>query len=261
MIALVLGGASSVWDDLAAAKQLIGSRNNITVAANLAGIHMKGPLDAWATLHPDHLPSWRAQRTAARRNGDARTFTPLQVAERWPGSSGLYAAQVALFEMGAGGAILCGVPMETKAGHFINPGAWASTTDYRRAFELALPVIGGRVRSMDGWTRELFGPPTTAWLEAISTARPLGVSANPARTPMHKVKNTSEGERAFWHTDITTGRRKLARLQPGEEGSFEIDPEHSSIKADGLIVTEVAEPAAPKKAAPKGAVIAASHDA
>lgn len=92
MIALILGGASSVWDEHAAAEDLL-CRGHLVVAANLAGIHYPGRLDAWATLHPELLPGWAAQR---KGNSDFRSFTPDDVAERWSGSSGLYAAQVAL---------------------------------------------------------------------------------------------------------------------------------------------------------------------
>lgn len=241
MIALVIGGAPSVWAELEAARQLVGSRHHITVAANLAGIHFTGRLDAWATLHPDHLASWQSQRAAAGRNADARTFTPDLTAERWPGSSGLYALQVALFDMGASAAILCGVPMDRQAGHFIHPGAWASTTDYRRAFELALPTVGARTRSFGGWTRDLFGEPTTTWLDAISTARPLGSSAPAGAKPMHTIENTGTADKSFWHTDIETGLRKLAHLAPGDAGPFNIDPNHKAFHDKALKVTEIPE--------------------
>ena len=253
MIALILGGARTVWADAAAAHELIGDRHRITVAANMAGVHFTSRLDAWASLHPDHLANWQAQRAAAGRNADARTFTPGHTAERWPGSSGLYALQVALFEMGASAAILCGIPMDRQAGHFLHPGAWASTTDYRRAFELALPVIGGRARSLGGWTRDLFGEPTTTWLDAISTARPLGSSAPAGTKPMHHVANRSAADKSFWHTDIENGLRKLAHLAPGDAGPFNIDPNHKAFQDEGLKVSEIPEIREPatKKATPK----------
>ena len=241
MIAIILGGAPSVWTDLAEAKVLLGARPHIIVAANLAGIQFKGPLDGWATLHAEMIEAW----TEERGEPAARTFSPIAghhvevVAERWPGSSGLYALQVALFEMGAASAVLCGVPMETTAGHFANPGPWAAATSYRRAFCQALPEIGGRVRSLGGWTRDLFGAPTPSWLDAISTARPSRPGST-ARKPMYKVQNTTQEAKSLWHTDPQTGLRKLAHLAPGESGEFDIDPRQGAFQRTGLKATEIA---------------------
>lgn len=252
MIAIILGGAPSVWTELAKAKALLGARPHIIAAANLAGIHFRGHLDGWATLHAEMIEAW----TKERGERAARTFTPVggqnieAVAERWPGSSGLYALQIALFEMGAAGAVLCGVPMETTAGHFANPGPWASVTSYRRAFCQALPEIGGRVRSLGGWTRDLFGAPTPSWLDAISTARPSR-PASTARRPMFKVENIGQETASFWHTDPLSGLRKLAHVGPGESGTFEIDPRQSAFQREGLTVTEIVEtaPVPPNKRA------------
>jgi hypothetical protein len=262
MIALILGGAPSVWADLAEAQALLG-RRHIIVAANLAGIHHKGPLHAWASLHPDLFTEWRAQRkgpAADRYFAPAGPRTPGwadQVEERWPGSSGLYAAQVSLLEMGASGAVLCGIPMERSAGHFTDPGAaWADTADYQRAFASALPEIGGRVRSMGGWTQDMFGRPTTAWIDAIDFIRPLGVTRpqHEAR-PMHHVKNVSDETQPF-SARGEDGDHLTVRLAPGEAGHFDINPHQGSFQTGALKVTAPsvaqepgsgAKPKAPRK--------------
>lgn len=171
MIALILGGAPSVWLELEAAKAML-TRPYVVVAANLAGIEYDHSLAGWASLHPDSLAEWVARKGST----DARLFTPDETPERWPGSSGLYAAQVALFEMGASGAVLCGVPMESSAGHFVDPGSWAGVDDYRRAFAASLPLIGGRLRSAGGWTASVFGGPTPEWVVAIDNIKPAARS-------------------------------------------------------------------------------------
>lgn len=250
MIALILGGAPSVWQDLEDAKALL-NRRHIVVAANLAGLEYDHPLAGWVSLHPDNLGEW------VRRKGAtwARLFAPEPhaacpdaeiVAERWPGSSGSYALQCALFELGATGAILCGVPMDSAAGHFSNPGAWAGTDDYRRAFEAALPEVGGRVRSMGGWTADLFGKPTAEWVGAIDNIRPAGISAAPnARIDtMHHVKNGSPNTLSFW-ADQPDGLRGRIHLDPGQTGDFDVDPDASEFARDGVTVKPVT--AAPKK--------------
>lgn len=238
MIALIVGGAPNVWPDLSRASGLIWPRRHIVVVANLAGVALADRIDGWATEHADELPRWMAQR---KGNADYRTFTPADVAPRWDGSSGLFALQCALFEMGASAAILCGLPMESRAGHFSVPGPWASTTDYRRAFRAALPEIGGRVRSMSGWTQELLGSPTPTWIDAVATLRPLGASRpQHARTPMHKVENTSKVAQKII-VQSETGGFKHVWLAPGESGDFEIDPKQARYQTGDLKVTDLAE--------------------
>lgn len=177
MIALILGGAPSVWDDLKAAQALL-NRRHLIVAANNAGIECPGHLDAWVSLHPDFLAAWQAQRGG---NDDFRTFTPAAypglpgasvVADRWDCSSGLYGAQIALSELGCSGAILCGVPMDADAGHIAHDGPWNDANHFRHSCRDALPDIGARTRSMGGWTQALYGAPTIPWIDAIDTAKP-----------------------------------------------------------------------------------------
>jgi hypothetical protein len=264
VIALILGGAPSVFVDATAAAALL-NRRHLVVAANLAGIFFTGQLDGFATLHSDRLSGWLPERTG---NHDCRLFTPTPakglatdlVDERWPGSSGLYAAQVALFEMGASGVILCGVPMEQQAGHFSTPGVWASTVDYRRAVEAALPEIGARTRSMGGWTQDLFGPPGAAWIDAIDIIRPLGATRpQHQRTgPMHHVKNVSDASQRF-HTVDAEGEPCHAILAPGEAGNYEINPAQAAFQSGDLVIRPLDEAApAPKaKAKPKSKAVKA----
>lgn len=260
MIAFILGGAPSVWAELAEAKALVPGRH-LVVAANKAIEAHQGRLDGVATLHPDYLAGWVSGR---KGNKDFRAFVPTPhatipdaevVAERWPGSSGLYAAQVALLELGATGAILCGVPMDSAAGHFQDQGSWAGTDDYRQAFVAALPLLGGRLRSAGGWTQSLFGKPTPQWVGAVDNIRPAGVSAAPnARNDvMHHVKNGSATTLSFWHNQ-PDGLRGRVHLAPGESGDFDIDTNAPEFQRDGVSTTTPrAEPAAKKTASKKPA--------
>lgn len=174
MIALCLGGATNVWNDLAAARDLTRNASTIVVACNFAGIHYDGRLDAWITLHPELFRPWRQQRAERGLNTNYRPV--IHAASRqvpdaeivphgWYGSSGLYMAQVALQHMGARGAILCGVPMEAEGMHIHWPGEWQhkQTPKYREGFEQA-KAEGANIRSMSGWTRGLFGAPDSRWV-------------------------------------------------------------------------------------------------
>lgn len=259
MIALILGGSPTWEEEARAAAALIG-RRHMVVAANLAGIHWRGKLEAWASLHPEALPGWRSERKGAAA---ARHFVPgglhalpwaEKAEDRWNGSSGLYAAQVALFEVGATAVILCGVPMESAAGHFVNPGAWAGTADYRLGFEAALRECGGRIRSMGGWTSQLFGQPNAEWIGAVENIKPLGATANQHLriTEMHKVTNTGKTGAKFWARN-EAGQLVLHRLAPGESVEAEIDPEQPKFQGHELTVRALTPTASrPRpKAAPK----------
>lgn len=250
MIAIVLGGAPSVWGEAAEAQAFLGNRRHLVAAANLAGIHWAGRLDGLASLHTDLIGGWIAQRCG---NKDVRLFTPDVVPERWPGSSGLYAAQIALFEMGASGVILCGVPMDSEAGHFTGRTPWESTTSYRQAFAQTLPEIGGRVRSMSGWTAELFGRPAPAWIDAIDKLRPLGASRpQHLRTTMHRITNRSDTTQRF-NARRPNGELYIARLAPRASGEFDADVNQAVFARGLLTATNLEKPAKPAKATGKRA--------
>lgn len=169
MLAAVLGGARGVWAELEQLETMLGRRPGLIVGTNDAGVIYPGHLDAWATLHHERFAEWRRRRTG---NQDYRAFihaphgsvTAEVVRDRWTGSSGLYAAQVALEAMGASGVVLCGCPLDERAAHFFNNASWTDAAIFRRGFEAARPVIRDTVRSMSGWTRDLLGAPDAQWL-------------------------------------------------------------------------------------------------
>lgn len=180
MIALCLGGAPTVWSDLARAEQLVGVSDRIVVACNDAGVRYPGRLDGWATLHPEHLEGWCEARAEAGRNTDFRSFTHAAragvrsevVPHGWYGSSGLYAAQVSLGAMGAAGVILCGIPLEADAGHITGTAIWPHADRYRRGF-IEARADDANIRSMGGWTAEVLGRPDAAWLTALGVPASL----------------------------------------------------------------------------------------
>ena len=174
-LALILGSAACVWDDLAVAKELIGDRAHVVIIANYTGIKYAGDIDAWVTLHPDLMNNWQDQREALGFNTDYRSFTHENrrnvraeiVRERYQGSSGLYAAHVGFRAFGASGVILCGVPMDADAGHIIRAGQWGPVAKYRPAFEQA-KADGLNIRSMSGWSGALFGAPDADWIASMN---------------------------------------------------------------------------------------------
>jgi len=170
-IALCLGGAKCVWSDLERARELVGERPVLIVACNYAGIQYPGHIDGWATLHPERFQGWREERAARGFNTDYRAFSyqpqhgcQFEVVRRdYHTSSGVYAALVALKAMQAGGAILCGVPMDDKAGHIHWRGDWVHSHHYLAGIK-EVREAGFNIRSMSGWTADLFGLPDADFL-------------------------------------------------------------------------------------------------
>ena len=180
-VALVLGGAGSVWNDLDAALDL-GEYHGI-VACNDVGAAYPGHLDAWVSLHPEKMPKWTAERVASgypwcdrimgykgftKRGGIPACVTEL-TDFKFPGqinsgSSGLFALKVALIDLGFEKAVLCGVPMASLSGHFFDLTAWKGAISHRRGWNETLHHYQHKARSMSGWTREVLGAPDEAWL-------------------------------------------------------------------------------------------------
>lgn len=105
---------------------------------------------------------------------------------RFPGmnasaSSGIFAAKVAIDD-GFERIVLAGIPMTKEAGHFlpktknvdgeIRSTIWNHLDNFAsgnpkipKGFELALPFMRGKVKSMSGYTAQVLGTPDRAWLE------------------------------------------------------------------------------------------------
>lgn len=174
-VAICLGGALSVWDDLKKAMELVKDRPHLIVAANHAGLLFPGDIDAWVTLHPELLPEWMADRKEAGFNDDYQAFVHSnrrklfdveEVPQRWSASSGIFAAQVALDALDCAGAILCGVPIAPEGGHIVDPGEWPLSERYRPGV-LQARDQGAPIRSMSGWTAKVLGKPSKSWLTEI----------------------------------------------------------------------------------------------
>jgi hypothetical protein len=66
--------------------------------------------------------------------------------------------------LGATSAVLAGVPLDYRQGHFNKAAPWADGANYRKGWvDHVADMIN--VRSMSGWTRELLGAPDAAWLD------------------------------------------------------------------------------------------------
>lgn len=175
LTALILGGASCVWDDVEAALGL--GEFELVIGCNDIGTAWAGELDAWVTLHPENMAGWIERREARgypptkrivyyeERSGvpvpDLVTPYYFERSHRSP-SSGLFSAKVAI-ELGVTRGVLCGVPL-TMTPHFNNAGDWSGATGFQDGLHHAAPYLKDNIRSMSGRTREVLGMPTPSWL-------------------------------------------------------------------------------------------------
>lgn len=178
---LVLGGGDTLHADLAAYEGPVDG----VVACNDAGKVYPGHLDAWVSLHGSYFTSkgWLKAREAAGYDPADRLFVHESVVKsiehhdpelaklievstyNFPGhlpsgSSGLFAAKVALVDLGFDRAVLCGIPLTATPHFFDRPDQpWRPGPQYHHVWLSIAKEWRDRMRSMSGWTRVLLGPP------------------------------------------------------------------------------------------------------
>lgn len=189
---LILGGANTVWRDVAVLETLIdGYWPGVVIAVNDIGVIWPRRLDHWASVHPEKMSTtvgWKNPRGGRHGWAGLRESKGLpsepdiwsnahgrhhgkidRVLQQWAsGSSGLFAVAVA-YKLGMQRVVLAGTPMDDR-GHFTESlvhhpdQAWTSVRSHRKAWETHLPRLRERTRSLSGWTREVLGFPDLGWL-------------------------------------------------------------------------------------------------
>lgn len=161
---LIVGPAPCWADDFARLDALhpgIATRGT-TVVVNAVGTFWPHRIDWWATLHLEFMPAWDAERHRLGFPPPGRVVSATPewpgvtiMHDEWKGSSGLYAAQLAL-ALDCRRAALIGIPLDNSGYH----GGGAQPHDYdvfRPAWRAAAPWLHGRVFSMSGFTADLLG--------------------------------------------------------------------------------------------------------
>ena len=168
--ALVVGGASCVWDDLSVA--LREFRPVGVFVVNDIGTVYDDRIDFWCTLHPEKMLNWQTLRRQNGLNDDYISYAhePCQrglvpggdpridkwLNYRYPGmtgsgSSGLLAVKCAQNE-GFNRIVLAGIPLLAKENHFFDSKLWHERDMFTEAWQIAYPFIRHEVRSLSGWT-------------------------------------------------------------------------------------------------------------
>lgn len=182
-VALVLGGAQCLHDDMEAAFQLFVP--DVVVCVKDIGITYPDN-DHWVTYHPERLPRELGIRRAKGLPDPLYIWTYEKIAIRPKlgvefrtvpnkgGSSGFMGMVVGCIV--ADKAVLAGIPMDPAQKHFSRPKkqGWPEAKYYRKVWSDHHGEYKDRVRSLSGWTKEIFGAPTSEWLsEAPHGAAPV----------------------------------------------------------------------------------------
>lgn len=165
MRCLILGDADGVRDE--AAEAMRRRRFDAVFAVNNIGIDWPH-VDVWASLHPEAVENWcglgrglQLRANAGLNRPETWAHKPYRGVDRstpdWGGSSGLFAVKVAL-EAGFDEIVLAGIPM-SETPHFYTDRPWNHAPRYRRAWEARIEELRPVLRSMSGWTKEMFGAP------------------------------------------------------------------------------------------------------
>ena len=167
--ALVLGGAKSVWNDVMICNSQF--HHDGVVACNEAGLYWDGRLDGWCTLHTEKFENWRKLKSEKLHGGVENYFVPrdasvgveraIRTGHKFPdgvygGSSGMFAAKIALIDLGYDRVILCGCPMDASS-HFFDREEWRAFNGFRRAWVDLSDSWKNKIASMSGWTNILLG--------------------------------------------------------------------------------------------------------
>ncbi len=175
--AIVLGTAPCMWDDLERAP-----KGWDVVAVNGAGFLYLEPIKMWCSVHGKYMHEWIEKRRVTGASMDFEAFgnfgkrdDPGDIhAWNMPngnGSSGLFGVLIAL-EHGYTKIVLCGIPLEGQERHDYKGDSVEvveAPTDYkhyRSGWLMRRDYLKLHVRSMSGWTKELFGEPTAEWLNS-----------------------------------------------------------------------------------------------
>lgn len=182
-VALVVGGSQRVLLEFYLAAQLCfqaGATFETFVANDM--IAELEQCDHAVTLHPYKLQArenWLGRRAAKglsmprevwchRTDADSPAITKtLRQVNPGRTSTGYFATQAAM-HCGHDRVILCGVPMTMEAGHVVRHQVWDQVRHFTQVWTDHRTELAPVVRSMSGWTSELFGQPTVDFLRKVA---------------------------------------------------------------------------------------------
>jgi len=174
-VAVVIGGAASVIEEMAATDALLAGTGVTPTYFVINDMIPRFERPCLAiSLHPQKLAVWLEERKAAGFPDPGQVWAHVKhksypavthSTEDWRGSSGLFAIAVAR-QLGFERIILCGVPMTALAGHVVRgPALWRPAEQFLGGWRIRKVSIAPYVRSWSGWTEQAFGRPALDFLE------------------------------------------------------------------------------------------------
>jgi len=169
---VVLGGADGVLEQFDQIQALLGGDwPGYILSVNDIAPWVPYPVDHWCSMHHDKLAEWAEEHPECKgirwcaRDYEGMIHQVTGTEDRWNGSSGLYAVEVAVKRLHLQKVVLCGVPMD-GTDHVIRGEPWGRDQWWplRDGWCAAYPEIKEKVRSLSGWTQCLLGEPTEVWL-------------------------------------------------------------------------------------------------
>lgn len=160
--AIVAGSGSALWQDVAKIRPLIRTEKPLIICVNHTALYWPELFDYCVTIHAEILtPDFqniirpKGARTVSCRRGAEVFYSPKKPYL----DSGLLATHFAL-EF-ADEVILCGIPLDNHGKFYELPEAGSNVwqDNIIGAWKENLPEMKGRVYSMSGKTKELFGQP------------------------------------------------------------------------------------------------------
>lgn len=181
-LALVIGSAQCVWDDLGRVYELLnGQRPEWVLSVNDFACQWDGfknwdnSLDAFVTFHAEKLEMWREKRLGAGLPEPGLWVTaprrplpdfPVLTVPNWGGSSAFLAVSCAVNHLRARKIIAAGCPLDYNMSHFDRDKPFSAAGSYRRGWQTHHADLRHRLRSMSGWTRDQYGEPDKGWVSA-----------------------------------------------------------------------------------------------
>lgn len=175
--AIVIGGASCVWEDVEKARRLF--EPDAFLVTNDMTVLWPERIDYMCSLHPEKILEWLNHRNKhgfappgevwSHKQGGPRGVLHRGVDRTtpdWAGSSGLFACKVAI-EQDFKKIVVCGVPILANSLHIVRNKHWSAAVAFQSGWKRNKHFLKDKVRSMSGWTKEFLGEPTPEWFASL----------------------------------------------------------------------------------------------
>jgi hypothetical protein len=141
------------------------------MVVNDVGMYLDWPIDHWVSMHRNYLALWikirrghcltLTEKFESHAHESYEGITNAWYLDNVEPYSGMFAIQIAI-ALGYERVVLCGIPQDGTNNFFDPPWVKKNHADCNGSFlqNTSLnPVFKECVRSMSGWTKEIFGTP------------------------------------------------------------------------------------------------------